>query len=67
MIVVSLYAAFAIYCGDTDRCYFTHTTELDGRSRLQLRLGKTRNNQRSRINWARDFEFGAKLKASLGP
>ena len=38
--------AFALYCPDTE---------------VLLRLNGTRNNQALRVNWARDYEFGAKL------
>jgi hypothetical protein len=53
--------AFAVYCADTDRCYFLPLTEFAGRSAIQLRLAPTRNNQAAGVNWARDFEFAAKL------
>jgi hypothetical protein len=59
--------AFAAYCLDTGRCYFTTITESAGRSQLLLRLDATRNNQRSGINWAKDYEFAAKLNALPGP
>jgi hypothetical protein len=53
--------AFAAYCADTDRCYFLPLTEFAGRSAIQLRLAPTRNNQAAGVNWAKDFEFAAKL------
>jgi hypothetical protein len=59
--------AFAAYCADTGRCYFARITEVAGRCQLQLRIGATRNNQRSGVNWARDYEFAAKLSALPGP
>jgi PD-(D/E)XK nuclease superfamily protein len=53
--------AFAAYCAETDSCYFLPIAIFDGRSAIQLRLAPARNNQRAGINWARDFEFAAKL------
>ena len=53
--------AFAAYCADTDRCYFLPLTTFGGRSAIQLRLAPTRNNQAAGVNWAKDFEFAAKL------
>lgn len=59
--------AFALHCAELDRCYFVPIAELDGRHYLHLRLSPTRNNQASRIRWARDYEFAAKLVSALGP
>ena len=59
--------AFAVYCAELDRCYFVPLAELEGAYSLHLRLTPTRNNQRNRIRWARDYEFAAKLQAVLGP
>jgi len=59
--------AFAVFCSELNRCYFVRIAELNGRYQLQLRLDATRNNQRSGVNWAKDYEFAAKLGAGLGP
>jgi hypothetical protein len=59
--------AFAAYCPETDRCYFLPLADCIGRFEVCLRLTSTLNNQRNRVNWARDYEFGAKLGAVLGP
>ena len=59
--------AFAVYCAEIRQCYFVPIAELDGQYHLQLRLRATRNNQASRIRWARDYEFAAKLHSLLGP
>jgi hypothetical protein len=59
--------AFAVYCAELDACYFLPFAEMGGGPQFQLRIAPTRNNQRSRINWARDYEFGAKLRPVLGP
>lgn len=59
--------AFAIYCADVDCCYFFEIGEAGDRSQLLLRLGPSRNNQRAGVNWAKDFEFAAKLIPVLGP
>ena len=58
--------AYAAYCPDVDRCYFIPFDACTGRTQVLLRLAPTKNNQRSRINWAKDFEFAAKLRP-LGP
>ena len=57
--------AFAIYC-DGD-CYFLEMDEIAGRTQVMLRVGEPRNNQRAGINWAKDYEFAAKLSRSWGP
>ena len=53
--------------GDLGRCFFFPFELLGGRSTLQLRVAPSRNNQRLRVNWAEDFELGARLTALLGP
>ena len=53
--------AFAAYCPELDRCYFLPCEALPRRNQIQLRLSQSRNNQRLRINWAEDYEFGATL------
>ncbi len=53
--------AFAAYCADTDHCYFLPLATFAGRSAIRLRLAPTRNNQAAGVNWAKDFEFAAKL------
>jgi len=59
--------AIAAYAGDIGRCFFVPFELLAGRSTLQLRLAPSRNNQRTGINWADDFDLGARLMALLGP
>ena len=54
--------AFAAYCPDPRRCYFLPVAEFRGRLAIQLRLSRPRNNQQRRINWAREYEFEAKLR-----
>jgi hypothetical protein len=41
--------AFGIYCAEVDRCYFAPFADFDGQCTVQLRLGPTRNNQKSGI------------------
>jgi PD-(D/E)XK endonuclease len=53
--------AFAAYSRERRQCYFLPIIEFAGRTTIQLRLSMPRNNQRRKINWARDFEFGATL------
>jgi hypothetical protein len=55
---------FAAYCAELDRCYFLPIEEFPYRRQIQLRLGPTQNNQQLLINWARDFEFAARLGRS---
>jgi hypothetical protein len=59
--------AFAAHCPQTGACYYFEWPDLNCRSELRLRLSPTRNNQAKGVKWAQDFEFGAKLKAVLGP
>ena len=53
--------AFAAYCADVDRCYFLPLDTFGERSAIQLRLAPARNNQKAGLNWAKDFEFAARL------
>jgi hypothetical protein len=55
--------AFAAYCRDLDRCYLLPMDAFPNQSNIQLRLRPTRNNQALRINWAKDYEFAATLRA----
>jgi PD-(D/E)XK endonuclease len=56
--------AFAAYCLETDKCYYLPFHVFDGQPNIQLRLVPTRNNQRTRINWAEEYEFSATLGSS---
>jgi hypothetical protein len=53
--------AFAAYCADAERCPVLPLTSFGGRGAIQLRLAPTRNNQAAGVNWAKVFEFVAKL------
>ena len=48
------YDAVAIYCPDTDECYYLRAAELSP-SGLTLRVRDPRNNQRARVSLARSF------------
>ena len=58
--------AIAAYCAEIEECYFLPAAMSVNRTAVQLRLGPTRNNQSRFINWAKHYEFGARLSA-LGP
>ena len=58
--------AFAAYCPDLDQCYYLPFENFLGRTQLHLRLTPCKNNQAQGVNWAKDFEFAAKLRAA-GP
>ena len=59
--------AIAAFCPDTGLCYLLpHELSVE-RGAVQLRLEPTKNNQASGIRWARDYEFGARLRVLLGP
>jgi hypothetical protein len=59
--------AVAGYCAEVERCYLVLLDEFEGKSALQLRLAAARNNQKAGINWAEEFDFGARLKTLVGP
>ncbi len=59
--------AIAAYSIDLRRCFFIPIDEVPGRSYVQLRLEPCRNNQRIGVNWAEEFDLGARLTALLGP
>lgn len=60
--------AFAAYCPETAKCYLLPYPTFSGRTQVNLRLGRCRNNQRMGVNWASDFEFAARLRAAFaGP
>jgi PD-(D/E)XK nuclease superfamily protein len=54
--------AVAAYCDELDRCYLLPVELWSGRRQLHLRLAPSRNNQLRRINWAKDYEFAARLE-----
>ena len=59
--------AIAAYCPDTEQCYLIPPELFRGRRNVFLRVNRSRNNQRSRINRAEDFVLDARLTALLGP
>jgi hypothetical protein len=68
--VVSRYSAdeidlFAVYCGEVDRCFLIPAAICCGRRAIWLRLAPTRNQQKSCINLADDFDFVGAI-AQLG-
>ncbi len=56
----------AAYCLDTGRCYVLPPALFSDRRVVHLRVAPSRNNQRRGINWANDFELGARLTSLLG-
>jgi hypothetical protein len=58
--------AFAAYCAEFDRCYFLPIECMSPSGTVQLRLEKSRNNQRSGVRWASTYEFAAKLGRQQG-
>ena len=54
--------AFAAYCAQLDRCFVIPIDACAGRMAIQFRLAPSRNNQRTGINWADDFDFAATLR-----
>jgi hypothetical protein len=58
--------AFAAHCLDLDQCYFLPMGSFAARTQIILRVSPTRNNQRSFVNWAKDFEFAATLGRQYG-
>lgn len=62
--VTGTYAAheidlIAAYCADLDRVYVIPIGECAGQSMLHLRVEPARNNQRSFVRWAAQYELGA--------
>jgi PD-(D/E)XK endonuclease len=55
--------AYAAYCAEVSTCCFLPIEEFSNRIAIQLRLTPALNNQNLRINWAKDFEFAARLGA----
>ena len=55
--------AIAAYCDEVGACYLLPLSMSVERACVLLRLAPTRNNQRRKIHWARDYEFGARLSA----
>ncbi len=51
--------AIAIYCQDVDTCYYLPIDEVAERHVVHLRLAPARNNQRSGVKMAAQYEFGA--------
>jgi hypothetical protein len=57
----------AAYCPDLDRYFVLSTDQFADRTQVDLRVAHSKNNQRLGVNWADDFDFGARLTALLGP
>ena len=53
--------AFAAYCDELGQCYFVPFEQFIARTEVRLRLGPCKNNQARGVNWARDYEFAARL------
>jgi hypothetical protein len=53
--------AIGAYCLELETCYLVPIELMIGQETLQLRLRPTRNNQRLRIRWAREFELATTL------
>ena len=47
------------YCQDLDKVYAIPIAECAGQTMLHLRVSPTRNNQRSLVRWAAQYELGA--------
>jgi PD-(D/E)XK endonuclease len=56
----------AAYCAHLDTCYLLPSSLSVNRNTVQLRLARTLNNQRRLVNWAKDYEFAARL-TDYGP
>jgi hypothetical protein len=56
----------AAYCLELDRCYVLPPSIWHEQRLVYLRLSPSRNNQRARIHWARDYELERLNWAALG-
>src|SRR4051812_11469791 len=56
----------AAYTADVDRSFLIAAADFENHPSLSLRLGLPRNNQRRRVRWADDYDFGATLPRYLG-
>ena len=56
---------YAAYCAETDRCYYLPIASFGDRRAIQFRLAPTRNNQRSGVHWASEYEFAATIGEQL--
>jgi hypothetical protein len=57
--------AIAVYCADTEACYYVPVDEVAGRSVVHLRLAPTANNQVVAIKYASDYTLSGAI-AQLG-
>jgi hypothetical protein len=51
--------AVAAYCQELKRCFWLPIGVVEGKRAISLRLTPAANNQRTAINFAADYEFGA--------
>jgi hypothetical protein len=51
--------AVVAYCPELETCYFLPAALISGRFQLYLRLSATRNQQKSGVKWAAEYELGA--------
>lgn len=47
---------FAVYCPNTDKCYFIHTNEYKNNKYISLRITPAKNNQKTNVLFAKEFE-----------
>jgi hypothetical protein len=47
------------YCAELDSCYVIPFSAVPPGGDMQLRLSRSKNNQRLGVNWAADYELGA--------
>ena len=47
---------FAVYCPNTDKCYFIHTNEYKNNKCISLRITPAKNNQKTNVLFAKEFE-----------
>lgn len=58
--------AYAAYCLELNQCYFLPLDVFGPRNAIQLRLRPAKNNQKTGVNWASDYEFAATLRPHQG-
>jgi hypothetical protein len=49
--------AFGVYCIDNKTCYLVPMTEIGSRKGIRMRVKPTKNSQKRKIRWAKDFEL----------
>lgn len=48
---------FGVYCAELEKVYLVPVQEFPDKGEIHLRINPTKNNQKKRIHWAKEYEL----------